>query len=42
MRVALGTGAAAAVALKRKKRFLGCSLLEHFELGRKVGVGTFG
>ena len=30
------------VAVKRRKKFFGCSLLEHFELGQKVGVGTFG
>ncbi len=28
--------------LLRKRKFVGCSPLEHFEVGEKVGVGTFG
>jgi hypothetical protein len=30
------------LGIKRKRKFVGCSPLDHFEVGEKVGVGTFG
>ena len=28
--------------VKRRRKFVGCSPLDHFDIGEKVGVGTFG